>query len=61
MDNIYEKKYRKSMVYKKLFQIKTMPYASFVGFTKGEIEDLEMVVEHHGDVDYSGEKSIFVN
>ena len=38
-----------------------MPYAAFVGFTKGEIEDLEMVVEHHGDVDFSGEKISLIN
>ena len=32
-----------------------MPYPTFVGYTKNEIEDMRLVVEEHGDVDYSGE------
>ena len=40
------------------FQIVRMPYPSFVGFTKEEVEDLESIVKEHGDVDYSGKKFI---
>ena len=37
-----------------LIQIVKMPYPDFIGYTKSEIEDLELVVNEHGDVDYSG-------
>ena len=41
------------------FQTVNMPYPSFIGFTKEEVEDLESIVKEHGDVDYSGKKFIF--